>query len=254
MQLIGETIRHEQFGKGVVTACDHNIITVDFPTGVRRFVYPDAFERFLVPKDTETKEEINDILVEQKLEEKKKHRENLEHQKKLAHLRSMKIPPVAQALFDLPNQEENDPLVSGCCSTGLYLSGVSKGTPRVPQRVNFNSMCVLTACPEGKGEKDRQILAVAMTDESFHGGACEDGRIPLHPDYRLKLPRPIPLWPHLEKPSLKAWGRTTFKYVSNKVGEEILYEIRRQCRGTDQEKAAEAFYRYYCECNRLMTR
>ena len=254
MQLIGETIRHVQFGRGVVTACDHNIITVDFPTGVKRFVYPDAFEQFLVPKDTETKEEINGILVEQKLEEKMRHQQNLEHQRKLAHLRAIKIPPVSQVVYDLDNQEGNDPFTSGCCITGTYLSGYSKGEPRVPQRVNFNTMNILTRCPRGKTEHQREVVALAMTAEGFCGERCTDGRVPFHGEFRLKLLQPLALWPYAEKEPQKAWGRSTFKYLSNRAGEEILRDVCRQFAGTDREELAGRFLRYYCECNRLPVR
>lgn len=45
MQLIGQAIRHETFGKGIVTGWDRNILTVCFPGGDKRFLYPDAFAR-----------------------------------------------------------------------------------------------------------------------------------------------------------------------------------------------------------------
>ena len=254
MQLIGETIHHEQFGKGVVTACDHNIITINFPTGIKRFVYPDAFQAFLIPKDGETREEINDMLVEQKLKEKQKELADLERQKKLAHLRSLKISNNGQAVFDLANQEGNDPLHTGFCETGTYLSGFSKGEFRVPQQLAFNSLCILTSCPEGAEELQRQIVAVAMTEESFEGAACEDGRVPLHEEFRLTVKNPIRLWPLLGKEPRKTWGRAAFRYVSNPVGEEILYTIRQQYKGTPQEAQARALYSYYCDCNRLVHR
>lgn len=253
MELVGETIQHEQFGRGVVTALDHNIITIDFPTGTRRFLYPDAFKGFLVPRDTDTKEEINDLLVEQKLEEKRKELEALEHQKKLSHLQSLKISVNGQAVFDLGNQADNDPFATGCCSTGVYLSGISKGEFRVPQQMAFNTMCILTACPEGQPEKDRRILALAMASEDFEGAACRDGQVPFHPDYRLKLSSPVQVWPFLKKEPKKNWGHASFRYVSNQIGEEILYDLLQHSAGEEQ-KALQRFYNYYCECNRIPRR
>lgn len=254
MQLIGETIEHQQFGRGVVTACERGIITIDFADGKRSFLYPDAFESFLVPQDTDSQEKINNMLVRRKLEEKQKQLEDLEHQKKLAHLRAMKLPAMGQAVFDLDCQQGNDPFVTGRYSTGCYLTGYSKGQPRVPDRVQFNTMCILTSCRKGQPENDRQILGVAMTDAGFSGEACKDGWIPLHDRFRLKLNRPIAIWPYMGKEPKKAWGRTTFKYISNKIGEEILKDILTQFNGTPEEKLAEEFYRYYCQCNRLIPR
>ena len=217
MQLIGETIQHVQFGRGVVQACDHNIITIQFPTGVKRFIYPDAFEGFLVPKETDTKEEINDLLVEQKLQEKQRQLEDQARQKKLAHLRSLKISANGQAVFDLANQKENDPFATHCCHTGTYLSGCSKGMPRVPQQMGFNSLCILTDCEPGKPESERRIRAVAMVPESFDGGACEDGQVPFHDFYRLTLSQPMGLWSYLKKQPRKSWGHASFRYISNQA-------------------------------------
>ena len=254
MQLIGETIQHVQFGKGVVTACDHNIITIDFPTGVKRFLYPDAFEGYLVPKETETKEEINDILVEQKLREKRRQVENQARQKKLSYLRSLKISANGQAVFDLHNQKENDPFSSGCCRTGTYLSGDSKGMPRVPQQMAFNSLCILTDCQPGQPENTRRIQAVAMVPEGYDGASCTDGVVPFHPVHRLRLQTPIALWPYIKKEPRKSWGHASFRYISNQIGEEILKDIRRQLKDTDQEAEAKEFYHYYCDCNHMTAR
>ena len=254
MQLVGQTIEHEQFGKGVVTFCDKGIITIDFEGKKKSFVYPDAFESFLVPQDTGSQEKINDMLVKRKLEEKQREIENLEHQKKIAHLRAMKIPAAGQAVFDLSLQGDNDPFVSLRCSTGEYLSGFSKGQPRVPDRVHFNTMCIFTACDPGQPENTRKILGVAMTDENFQGENCEDGWIPLKGDYLLKLPKPVGIWHYLDKEPKKAWGHTTFKYVANKIGEEILHDVRQQLAGTEADQKAKTFYKYFCDCNHLIQR
>lgn len=254
MQLVGQTVEHEQYGKGVVTFCDKGIITIDFEGRKKSFVYPDAFESFLIPQDTGSQERINDMLVKKKLEEKKKEIEDQEHQKKLSHLRAMKIPAQGQAVFDLDLQQENDPFTSFRCSTGIYLSGISKGQPRIPDRVHFNTMCIFTKCEAGQPENTRQILGIAMTDENFRGEGCEDGWIPLQEDRILKLLKPAAIWPYMEKEPKKAWGHTTFKYISNKIGEEILHDIRLQMMGTEEEKKAKAIYQYYCECNHLTSR
>ena len=254
MHLIGQTIEHEQFGKGVVTFCDKGIITIDFSGNKKSFVYPDAFEAFLVPQDTGSQNEINGILVKRKMEEKQREIENMEHQKKIAHLRAMKIPSLGQAVFDLPLQKENDPFASLKCSTGTYLSGLSKGQPRIPDRIHFNTMCIFTRCPEGQPENTRQILGIAMVDENFQGEYCEDGWVPLKEDMLLTLQNPIAIWPYMDKEPKKAWGHTTFKYISNKIGEDILHDIRLQLTGSKDEKKAKAIYQYYCDCNHLSGR
>lgn len=50
MQLIGQAIRHETFGKGIVTERNRNILTVCFSDGDKQFLYPDAFAKHLTLK------------------------------------------------------------------------------------------------------------------------------------------------------------------------------------------------------------
>lgn len=45
MQLLGQPVRHNAFGTGVITGLSGNIITIDFAQGEKRFQYPDAFSR-----------------------------------------------------------------------------------------------------------------------------------------------------------------------------------------------------------------
>ena len=61
MQLIGQAIRHETFGKGIVTGWNRNILTVCFPGGDKRFLYPDAFaRRHLTLRNQEMQAEIQE--------------------------------------------------------------------------------------------------------------------------------------------------------------------------------------------------
>lgn len=48
MEMLNANVSHEEFGTGKVALIDSTIITVNFPNyGERRFVYPDAFDKFL---------------------------------------------------------------------------------------------------------------------------------------------------------------------------------------------------------------
>ena len=44
-------VTHKTFGDGVVANRDGNYINVNFSGAVKRFVYPDAFEKFLTVED-----------------------------------------------------------------------------------------------------------------------------------------------------------------------------------------------------------
>ena len=52
-QLLGQPVKHISFGKGIITNVSDQIVTVHFPEGEKRFLYPEAFSAFLTLKDEE---------------------------------------------------------------------------------------------------------------------------------------------------------------------------------------------------------
>ena len=64
MELIGLKVKHTVFGAGVITEMEGNYITVEFAAKTTKFVYPDAFEKFIKADEPSVQqaitEEIND--------------------------------------------------------------------------------------------------------------------------------------------------------------------------------------------------
>ena len=55
MQLIGETVQHKVFGRGVVTDCRADVLTVRFSDSTQKeFIYPDAFQQHFLTMDSKT--------------------------------------------------------------------------------------------------------------------------------------------------------------------------------------------------------
>ena len=48
MDLINKNVQHEVFGKGTICELTDEVISVKFESGVKKFVFPDAFRDFLV--------------------------------------------------------------------------------------------------------------------------------------------------------------------------------------------------------------
>jgi len=61
--MIGQKVHHKSFGNGIITECNNSLLSVSFAEGEKRFIYPDAFESFLVAEDSELQQRI---LVELK--------------------------------------------------------------------------------------------------------------------------------------------------------------------------------------------
>ena len=74
--MIGAKVKHKIFGTGTITSIDERTLLVEFAAGEKKFVYPDAFEKFIESEDPEIQrrmiEEIQDKRDAEAKEEKSK--------------------------------------------------------------------------------------------------------------------------------------------------------------------------------------
>ena len=56
--MIGTKVKHSVFGSGIITEFDGSYITVEFATKTSKFIYPDAFEKFIQAEDEEIQKSI----------------------------------------------------------------------------------------------------------------------------------------------------------------------------------------------------
>lgn len=62
MKLIGIKVKHTVFGVGTIIEKDSNHITVEFASKTTKFVYPDAFEKFIEAEDPLVHQAIEDDI------------------------------------------------------------------------------------------------------------------------------------------------------------------------------------------------
>lgn len=253
-QLLGQSVKHISFGKGIITEISAKVVTIHFTQGKKRFLYPQAFLEFLTLRDTEKQKEItakyNRMLRDKEAAQKKE----LEEQERLRQLRTMKINPNSQAVFNIASNEAQGIIECGTISTGCYLAGYSKGEPRIPKKINPNSVCLLTGLPESKEEKNRYILGAFMVGDNFWGERCRNGLVYGHDKHRVFLPSDVRLdyWNYFEhSETFPRWGNVPFKYFANSIMKKILLDMIDLLVDTEQELAAKEFYQYFCEINRL---
>lgn len=67
MNLVNQKVKHKVFGTGVITEVSGNYLTINFAAKESKFVYSDAFEKFIVADDASVQaaivEEINNIKL-----------------------------------------------------------------------------------------------------------------------------------------------------------------------------------------------
>ena len=90
MELIGLKVKHAVFGIGVITDTEGNYITVEFAAKITKFVYPDAFEKYIKAEDSVAQQaiadEINDAKAayEQRRQAEEAARKSAEEQRRTA--------------------------------------------------------------------------------------------------------------------------------------------------------------------------
>lgn len=76
--MVGVKVKHLVFGIGTITEYSNNYIIVEFPSKTCKFVYPDAFEKFIKAEDESLQSSIvNAIQAEKAAKEKKRIEEEL---------------------------------------------------------------------------------------------------------------------------------------------------------------------------------
>src|SRR5699024_12228054 len=70
VNLINEKITHTVFGKGTIIDHTDSFITIDFDDDVKKFVYPDAFSKFITLNDENLVEYLYKVISVRKKEKK----------------------------------------------------------------------------------------------------------------------------------------------------------------------------------------
>ena len=253
-QLLGQPVKHISFGKGIISGFSGNIVTVQFPAGEKKFLYPEAFLKFLTLKDIDRQAEVTEKCNEKIRSKRAKDKELTRNHEYMKKIHTMKITPNSQAAFDVSTNDAEKIIESGVLSTGLNLSGYSKGKPRIPSRLKPNSVCLITGLAENEKEIERHILGTFMVDDDFWGEDCSNGIVKSHDKYKAYIPAGVNLsyWNYFENNgSVPCWGKVSFKYFPNIIMQKILFDMTELLSGTNQESIITEFYQYFCQINRL---
>ena len=253
MNIIGKTVNHKTFGSGTVTALTDKIITISFHGTEKRFIYPDAFKRFLVFKGRHAQEYAEELIREKEAAiQRKKQIEQKENERR-QKLLNFKISANSHLVMDVPFEEIDNVFQTLSVSAGTYLSGGSKGLPRVLDRVKPNSICFITSCLNGEEEAERKLIGAFMVEEDFFGDEVSTGIIRGHPKYHIMMPEEHSMlfWTQLNQAVPSRWGGVPFKYCSTSAANRMLSEMVGAVIETEQAAAAQEVYQYFCTINRL---
>ena len=265
MNLINEEVTHKVFGEGNIVDHEESIITIDFNEDIKKFVYPDAFGKFITLNDRSIAETFKKIFLKKEMEaealEKKREEENerrvLEQQRK-EKMKNHKIHESSQVVFWLDEEEQQNVFVDWQASTGTLQSGKNKGQPNRAARLGPNSVGLLTARASNQAETERMILGLYMVSETFSSDLTDDGMVPSHSEFRIELTdqeaEKMLFWNYyINKtyPDRTAWNSGKFRYFDNVWTAQILKDIIALKTDEDEIKEVKNFLEYFCQMNVL---
>lgn len=269
MDLTNKQVLHKSFGKGNIVDCGDYYMVINFKTGNKKFVYPDAFDGYLELVDKKAANSVDKILQiqekERKIEEDKIEKEKaieLEEQQRLDKieklLKSHKIHNSSQVAFNCEKEELNEIFTDWKTFTGSIKSGVNKGKTNKLIRVHQNSACLITSKDSGAPEKDRYILGLYMVDENFIGRLCEDGYIPAHSDYKIKLTeeesKKMLFWKYYANDKYQnnmTWNSGRYRYFDNLWLAQILKDLVELRSEQKEQDISQEFFDYFCFINNI---
>ncbi|AXF54993.1 malate synthase [Salicibibacter kimchii] len=265
MNLINEEITHKVFGQGDIVDQDESSVTVNFNEDTKKFVYPDAFGKFITLKDRDTAQSLKKVISKRETEKQELEKKREEEKERLAleqqvrkKLKNHKIHESSQIVFWLDEEEQQSVFTDWKVSTGKVQSGKNKGEPNRPARLRPNSASLLTAKKSDKPETERQILGLYMVDETFTGNLGDDGMLPAHSEFRIKLTdqetEKMLFWNYCSNknyPHRMTWNSGKYRYFDNVWVAQILKDIIALKTGEEEVRAAENFLKYFCKMNAL---
>ena len=152
MNLINKEITHKVFGEGNIVEHEESIITIDFNEGIKKFVYPDAFRKFITLNDRSTAKTFEKIFLKREIEEEAlelKREEEREQQaleqQRMEKLKNLRIHESSQIIFWLDEEEQQNVFVDWQVFTGEIQSGKNQGQPNKVARLRPNSASILSA-------------------------------------------------------------------------------------------------------------
>ena len=272
MDLVNKQVIHKIFGKGSVVKYNDSYIKIDFSSGNKVFVFPNAFETYLTFIDQRAANLVEKMVQkrkrgckEEELKLKKlkalqneKRQCLLERERLVERSKTHKTHPRLQVVFWCKAQEQDSIFTRWNIFTDVIKSGQKKGQPKRLPRINQNSACLLTARDSDVPEKDRRILGVFMVNETFSGKQCVDGYIPAHSEYRIRLSEQesekMLFWNYYVNkryPHKMTWNTGRCRYFYNIWMAQILRDIISLKKKPQERECAQRFFDYFCQINRI---
>lgn len=130
--------------------------------------------------------------------------------------------------------------------------------PMKLNKIQINSLAILTTREPYALEKDRFVFGVFIVDEAYEGDNREQGYVTTSSKYKLSLSlddaKKILFWNYYHNdnaPEKVVWSQGLHRYITNLQAACILRDIVKIKENTFEEQLAKEFLEYFCKINRL---
>lgn len=141
---------------------------------------------------------------------------------------------------------------------GFVLTGENKQKPMKLNKVQINSLAILTTRDPYAPERDRFIFGVFLVDDAYEGDNRDVGYVTTTSKFKLSLPleqaRKIRFWNYYHNenaPEKTAWGQGLHRYITDDQAVCILRDIVQLKANTPEATLAKEFLEHFCRINRL---
>ena len=270
MSLINQKVTHDVYGQGIITNLNDSYIEISFssqPTGVKKFIFPDALGIHLKPVEQKTTDLISKIKQQgrkrEQAEKELRHKKlqlRLKQEQRARQAIARRVHPASQSVFWCTPEEESRIFINWEISTGTIQSGSRKGQPRNLARLDQNSACLLTAREPDEPEAARRILGLFMINQLSNLKGNRDGYIRAHSRYRLQLPEQVTekilFWNYYineKSPDKISWNTGRQRYFDNILIAQILRDILALTDEPLGQKRTRDFFEHFCKMNNFTT-
>ena len=265
MNLISEEVTHKVFGEGSIVEHEESIVTIEFDQDIKKFVYPDAFGKFITLNDQNIAAAFKEIFLKKEMEEAALEKKREEEHERLVleqlrkdKLKNHKIHESSQVVFWLDEEEQQTIFTDWQASTGTLQSGKNKGQPNKAARLAPNSVGLLTVRSSDQPETERRILGLYLVNEMYSSSMSDDGLVPSHEEFRIELTdeeaEKMLFWNYYfnkSYPDRTAWNSGKYRYYDNVLTAQILTDIIALKTDEDEIEKVQNFLEHFCEMNAL---
>lgn len=153
---------------------------------------------------------------------------------------------------------ESQMLRNWAAFAGFALTKENNQRPMKLNKVQVNSLAILTTRVPYAPEKDRFVFGVFLVDEAYEGDNREEGYVTTSSKYKLSLSleeaKKILFWNYYHNenaPEKAAWGQGLHRYITDVQAACILRDIAQIKANTSEQKLAIEFLDYFCNINGL---